>query len=61
VARDAWLLAQGYSVLRVWNSDVNARRAVVLETIVAALEGRLEPQEASDMKFKSRISSVPTR
>jgi very-short-patch-repair endonuclease len=61
VTRDEWLLSQGYSVLRVWNGDVNARRAVVLETIVAALEGRLEPTESSEMKFKSQTSSAPTR
>jgi very-short-patch-repair endonuclease len=59
-ARDQWLLGQGYSVLQVWNGDVYARRAVVLETIVAALEGRLEPQESSEMKFKCRISSLST-
>jgi very-short-patch-repair endonuclease len=44
-ARDAFLLSQGYSVLRFWNDD--ALRAIdsVCETILAALEGRLEPFE----------------
>jgi len=41
--RDAYLIAQGYAVLRVWNADVMASMRDVRETILAALEGRLEP------------------
>jgi very-short-patch-repair endonuclease len=31
--RDAWLTAEGYKVLRFWNSDVLENRPSVLETI----------------------------
>ena len=37
--RSAW----GYAVLRFWNEEVMRERADVLETILAALEGRLSP------------------
>ena len=36
--RDRWLQDQGYRVLRVWNNDMLARPAAVLESIWAALE-----------------------
>ena len=35
--RDAWLRAQGFRVLRVWNSDVLANLPGVLEAILFAL------------------------
>ena len=35
--RDAALVAAGYLVLRLWNSDVLGNRSGVLETIVTAL------------------------
>jgi very-short-patch-repair endonuclease len=35
--RDTWLRAQGYEVLRFWNSDVLLHTDNVIETIVAAL------------------------
>ena len=41
--RDRWLNGQGYSVLRFWNHEVLRERRDVLETILAALEGRLAP------------------
>jgi len=47
--RDAILLAQGYRVLRFWNAEVMGSIDDVCETIVAAVEGRLEPFE----RFKS--------
>ncbi|WP_158815662.1 endonuclease domain-containing protein [Methylocapsa sp. S129] len=52
--RDAFLLSQGYSVLRFWNAD--ALRAIdsVCETIFAALEGKLEPFE----RFKTPTPDV---
>ena len=43
--RDATLIALGYRVLRFWNADVLGSIEDVCETIVAAVEGRLEPFE----------------
>ena len=34
--RDRWFAANGYRVLRFWNSDVTSNRSGVLETIVSA-------------------------
>jgi very-short-patch-repair endonuclease len=39
--RTKWLNANGYSVLRFWNLAVLQERDAVLDTIVAALDGRL--------------------
>ena len=41
VQRTEWLNQQGYSVLRFWNHEILRERDPVLETILAALEGRL--------------------
>jgi very-short-patch-repair endonuclease len=43
--RDAILIVLGYRVLRFWNVDVLGSIDHVCETIVAAVEGRLEPFE----------------
>jgi very-short-patch-repair endonuclease len=43
--RDATLIALDYRVLRFWNADVLSSIDDVCETIVAAVEGRLEPFE----------------
>jgi very-short-patch-repair endonuclease len=40
--RTEWLNARGYSVLRFWNQEVTRERRSVLETILAALDGRLD-------------------
>ena len=40
--RTEWLNANGYSVLRFWNQEIVRERRSVLETILAALEGRLQ-------------------
>ncbi|OWV79345.1 hypothetical protein ATY78_10910 [Rhizobium sp. R635] len=40
--RTEWLNANGYSVLRFWNREISRERRSVLETILAALQGRLE-------------------
>ncbi|MCA3573500.1 MAG: endonuclease domain-containing protein [Aestuariivirga sp.] len=37
--RDAWLKAQGYQVLRFWNSDVLTDMDAVAATILAARDG----------------------
>jgi very-short-patch-repair endonuclease len=50
--RDETMNRNGWSVLRVWHADVLSSRASVLNTIVAALDGRLvEKMIAIDVKF----------
>lgn len=39
--RTDWLNENGYAVLRFWNQEVLRDRRAVLETILAALEGRI--------------------
>ena len=39
--RTEWLNANGYSVLRFWNQEILRERRSVLETTLAALQGRL--------------------
>jgi very-short-patch-repair endonuclease len=41
MVRDQWLNAQGYSVLRLWNHEILQERRAVLDTLFAALEGRI--------------------
>ncbi len=45
VSRDNFLVAEGYRVLRFWNAEVLKNMTGVCETIVAALENRLEPYD----------------
>lgn len=53
--RDNFMVSEGWSVLRIWNVDVLSDRAAVLDTIVAALECRLEPDVVSnDLRFVAR-------
>jgi len=40
--RTEWLNTNGYSVLRFWNQEISRERRSVLETILAALQGRLD-------------------
>ncbi|MBM2709696.1 endonuclease domain-containing protein [Mesorhizobium caraganae] len=50
--RDATMNRNGWSVLRVWHADVLTGRRSVLDTIVAALDGRLnQKMVAVDVKF----------
>ena len=57
--RDEFMRAQGYSVLRFWNTDVLKHRTSVCETILAALDGRLaENISAVDLRFV--YASPPT-
>ena len=41
-ARDAWFAAQGFTVLRVWNGDVDGNLEGVMQLVLDALEGGLE-------------------
>jgi very-short-patch-repair endonuclease len=50
--RDAFIRDAGYSILRVWNTDVLRQMTAVCDTILAALEGRLsEDVVAPDLRF----------
>ena len=50
--RDEFMRAQGYSVLRFWNTDVLNHRRSACETILAALDGRLTGDvAASDLRY----------
>ncbi len=50
--RDETMNGNGWSVLRIWHADVLTSRTSVLETIVAALEGRLNRKMIGiDAKF----------
>ena len=39
-ARDAWLQAQGFRIMRFWNHDILRNRDTVLESIWQALNAR---------------------
>ncbi|TIS87971.1 DUF559 domain-containing protein [Mesorhizobium sp.] len=50
--RDRFIFSHGWSILRFWNVDVLKDREAVLETILAALGGRLERHiETHDLRF----------
>jgi very-short-patch-repair endonuclease len=49
--RDDFMIAEGWSVLRFWNADALRERNAVINTIIAALERRLAPVEAPDLRF----------
>ncbi|MCM2475829.1 DUF559 domain-containing protein [Rhizobium sp. CG5] len=50
--RNHHMIAEGWSVVRFWNTDVLRNMPSVLETIVAILDGRVrEPVEAADLTF----------
>ena len=50
--RDETMNANGWSVLRVWHADVLRDRGVVIDMVVAAVEGRLaERMVSSEVKF----------
>jgi very-short-patch-repair endonuclease len=54
--RDDFMVAQGWSVLRMWNVDVLKDLASVCETILAALDGRLDPVVATDLRYVVPVS-----
>lgn len=49
--RDQFMVGQGWSVLRFWNIDALVERDAVVDTVLAALEQRLDPVEAPDLRF----------
>ncbi|KUM24847.1 hypothetical protein AU467_29155 [Mesorhizobium loti] len=50
--RDRFMVSSGWSVLRFWNVDVLRDRESVLDTILAAMEQRLERTiDAPDLRF----------
>ena len=50
--RDKYMRAEGYSVLRFWNTDTLKQMRSVCETILATLEGRLaEDVISADLRF----------
>ena len=49
--RDDFMTSEGWSVLRMWNVDVLKNLVSVCDTILAALEGRLEPVVAPDLRY----------
>ncbi len=49
--RDSFMLEQGWSVLRFWNVDALKEQDAVADTITAALDRRLDPVEAPDLRF----------
>ncbi|WP_299860195.1 endonuclease domain-containing protein [uncultured Hoeflea sp.] len=57
--RTAWLTQSGYSVLRFWNDEIAFGRAAVLDTILAALEGRLKPPHPTQASAQLRFA-VPS-
>jgi len=51
-ARDETMNRNGWSVLRIWHADVLQDRGEILDTIVAALDGKLDRKMISpDIKF----------
>jgi very-short-patch-repair endonuclease len=49
--RDDFMSERGFSVLRMWSADVFRDFRSVCETILAAVEGRLEAATTSDLRF----------
>ncbi|MGE8104836.1 endonuclease domain-containing protein [Allorhizobium sp. NPDC080224] len=50
--RNAFMNANGWSVVRFWNADVLRERTAVLDTLIAILDGRLnETVLAHDLTF----------
>jgi very-short-patch-repair endonuclease len=61
VRRDQYLLDEGYSILRLPSVSVLKQRDVICDTILAALERRIEDfVEADNLRFR-RSFSVPRR
>jgi very-short-patch-repair endonuclease len=54
--RDDFMVSEGWSVLRSWNVDALIERDAVIDIILAALERRLDPVEASDLRFIAALT-----
>ena len=59
IRRDASMNVNGWNVLRVWHIDVLRDRRAVLETIVAALDGRLGERTVSNETKYLPATSAP--
>ena len=57
ITRTQWLNANGYSVLRFWNLAVLQERRSVLDTIVAALDGRLSVRDDNNQFYPAGLKS----
>ncbi|WP_292170388.1 DUF559 domain-containing protein, partial [Mesorhizobium sp.] len=52
--RDRFMVSNGWSVLRFWNVDVLKDRDAVLDTVLAAIDQRLDRHiETHDLRFIS--------
>ena len=58
IIRTRWLNAHGYAVLRFWNHEVLQQRRAVLDTIVAALDGRLSTNDDNPQFFPATAQEV---
>ena len=54
--RDAFLVRQGFGVLRFWNHEVANGVADVCETVLAAIEGRLQP----NLRYRAAPAQNPS-
>ena len=54
IARDAWLKAQGFRVVRFWNNDTLSETSVVADAIWSALHQSLPPLPAAARLSLSR-------
>lgn len=54
--RDQFMIDQGWSVLRFWNVDALKELDAVANTIIAALDRRLDPVVAPDLRFVAAAS-----
>jgi len=55
-ARDRWLTAEGFRVLRFWNGEVLHELGVVLDTIMAALSEPVPPRPPPGVRKRTPTS-----
>lgn len=58
--RDDFMTSEGWSVLRLWNADVLSAREAVLDTILAAVEGKMERTDVAELRFLPGVSRRAT-
>ncbi|HNI21807.1 MAG: endonuclease domain-containing protein [Proteobacteria bacterium] len=58
-ARDAWLVAQGFRVLRFWNHDILNRTDAVLDAIGAAIVEAAVPSPPTPLPQGERGATAP--